>query len=112
MHIPNVTAALNEQIDDMKRVAQQTQGLGSEMQTNWLRQILEHFGFPLKGWITELLQTLIILITVVLVICLVYQCLKKMLSQKMSRNSIAILKSVMKHCTPMPGEKPPAYVEI
>lgn len=82
VHIPNVTKKLERQLGAIQRVAKSSQNLTEAMETGWLNKILHGLGFSLTGWLEGLLQNLIIFIIMIIIVSIMFGCLKSLTTRQ------------------------------
>ncbi|KAM9590793.1 uncharacterized protein ACIBXB_005861 [Morphnus guianensis] len=78
VHIPNESMPLQDQINKIKKVARDSEAIASALGTNWLGKVFDMFRFSLMGWMTSLLQSLIMIVVVIIVICIAISCIKRL----------------------------------
>lgn len=71
IHIPNITDNLQEQLDKMRKVAEDSRAIRDAAEDNWLNKILQGLnGWSLKGWLATLLEGIICVVVIILGICI------------------------------------------
>lgn len=80
IHIPNITADLQEQWDKMRNVPEGSKGIRDTAERNWLKKILQGLGgWSLKEWLATSLERIILVVMMIIMMGLYIGCVKKTL---------------------------------
>uniref|UniRef100_A0A8C3KBG7 Envelope protein n=1 Tax=Calidris pygmaea TaxID=425635 RepID=A0A8C3KBG7_9CHAR len=83
--IPNVSLPLRENLQKMKKIAEATHELQDQIKNTWLGNIFAKIGWGFTGWITNLLQTFIVIIICIIVVCIAISCVKRIIVKSISQ---------------------------
>lgn len=86
VHIPNVTADVEYDINQLKQIEHEAQEEQKDLTTSWLGKIFKGLGWNVSSWIKSIIESVIILLIVFLAIWLVYSILKGEIQKKTSWN--------------------------
>lgn len=75
---------LQDQINKMKKVARDSEAIVAALRTNWLGKVFDMFGFSLSGWLTSLLQSLIMIVAMIVVIYIMVSFIKRVIVRSVS----------------------------
>ena len=77
VHIPNVTADIEHYISQLTKVEQEAEKEREYIEQSWVGALFNSLGLHLTGWIRSLIQTVITMLIVILMIYLMYLCIRK-----------------------------------
>ena len=78
IHIPNITDNLQEQLDKMRKLAEDSRAIRDAAENSWLNKILQELsGWSLKGWLAALLEGAIYVIIIVVITGIGIGCVKR-----------------------------------
>ncbi|XP_059347666.1 uncharacterized protein LOC132086202 [Ammospiza nelsoni] len=105
VHIPNVTADVEYDINQLKQIDHEAQEEQKDLATSWLGKIFKGLGWNVSSWIKSIIESVIILLIVFLAIWLVFSILKGEIQKKTSWNQ-RIIKALTRDPRPPSSGSP------
>ncbi|RMC11006.1 hypothetical protein DUI87_12198 [Hirundo rustica rustica] len=102
IHIPNITADVEYDINQLKQIQHEAQEEQKDLTTSWLYKIFKGSGWNVTLWIKSIIESLIILLVMFLVIWLINNILKREIQKKTSWNR-KIMKALTLDRNPHPS---------
>lgn len=74
IHIPNVTVEVEKDIAQLESVEMNTKEIEKEAEHNWIGALLKLMGLQISGWISSIIQYIILILILLLTIWGAYKC--------------------------------------
>ncbi|XP_050839626.1 uncharacterized protein LOC127060434 [Serinus canaria] len=109
IHIPNVTVEVEKDISQLEIVESGTKEIEKEAQHNWIGALLDSMGLQVSGWVSSMLQYVLLFIIVLIVAWIAYRCVLGIITKETRRTRRLVKAIGRNHGFGVP---PPKYEEV
>ncbi|XP_063257959.1 uncharacterized protein LOC134552841 [Prinia subflava] len=120
IHIPNMTIEVEKDISQLEIVESKTKDIEKEAQHNWIGEIFESLGLQVSGWVSSIIQYILLILILLLTVWLAYKCVLGVI-EKETKHTRRVMKALtrsnemqLSHLTPpkyedVIGQENPAF---
>lgn len=110
INIPEVTSEVEKDISELTQTQVELQKERQDAEQSWIEALLNKFDLNLGGWVHSLLESVVVLAIVIVLLCLLYVGIKRIISQTIARNNRIFSTLSRNYANPI-FDNPPAYEE-
>ncbi|TRZ17796.1 hypothetical protein HGM15179_009267 [Zosterops borbonicus] len=110
IHIPNVTKEVEKDISQLDDIESKIQETKEDAEHNWIGAIFSSLGIQVSGWISSVIQYVIMIIILVVIIFVAYRCFLGMIFRE-RMHTRRVMKAMTRNEVMTRITPPPSYIE-
>ncbi|XP_032940456.1 uncharacterized protein LOC117010272 [Catharus ustulatus] len=112
VHIPNVTEEVEKDISQLKQIETKVHEVQEEAEHNWVGALFSSLGIQVSGWISSIVQYVIMIVLIIVVCMIMYRCLLGMIARE-GTYTRRVMRALTRKEVILPSQRedPPSYLE-